>query len=110
MNEASVSEPFRFSPTTADTSGLGGSGSVVQETRQEVQRLVREASSLVRSAASEATFWPAFIDKILRATAGEAIYVTRFQEGVPHIQVHAGEAVLQSLPEHARKCHDQLLM
>ena len=70
MSSASVSQPFVFNAGVS-TPSASGTDSLVNETRREIAKIVREVAAAVRPNRTRAQFLAFLTDRILRAMAAE---------------------------------------
>lgn len=104
-------EPFRYSPEAggAVAAAPDDVASLVRDTRREIGRLVREISQLARSGQSPELFWPAFLERVVRAMTADGALAWRIENGEVVAIGRAGQLDDRSLVGERRQIHDALV-
>ncbi|QDV70267.1 hypothetical protein Poly24_39870 [Rosistilla carotiformis] len=111
METLCPNEPFRFSAQSPTATGSGNASNedLVLQTRREIQRLVREASDLVHSSRDAKTFWPAFLDRVHRATAANEVSLWSMHEELAVQGNRVGQPSHPDGDAESVRCHAQLV-
>ncbi|WP_417738084.1 HlyD family efflux transporter periplasmic adaptor subunit [Rosistilla oblonga] len=111
METLCPNEPFRFSAQAPSGSAAANASSedLVHQTRREIQLLVREASDLVHSCRDAKAFWPAFLDRVQRATAANSVSLWQLNDDLPTELQRVGRPAVPESDTFSVRCHAHLV-